>query len=533
MTDAGNAKLLGIDLGTTTTVVAELHDETPTIVTWENGATAILSTFDLATEEVGKDHSTHAADLIRESKKFMGLSADLCLDVLENCEYPYTMEGTSFAGSSGVNMRPEEIAAQILKKVADKFPDAQVKAVITVPAYFDDLSRRATKNAAMMAGIEVVELMNEPSAATNAEAHRLPEDCKVITIDMGGGTMDVAAIEKSANALKVVGMSGDPHLGGAQMDRLVADKIVSDKSRKKKGGRSSKPSKEARSRLLSAVKVAKHALSKATTADIRVTDYDVKGDLTVTLTRDSFDKIVRQKLSTVTTHITEAVLDAGWKAKDVDSILLVGGSARIPLLKTLAMNTLPTAGILEGVNVDVAVAKGAAKRIGHLLQRQQSTQPTEITEIAVHTLGIGVVNDGFTPIIPKGTQLPATLDRPFTTSADFQKTMHIAVYRGESAMCCLNACLGVFGLDIMPMPRGEARVVVTFRYSEEGMLTVTAKEISGLSSERQVRMTRDSPGEFHPSEIEMTRRKIAKDQDAAKESTDAAKESTDADSDEE
>ncbi|XP_063679985.1 uncharacterized protein LOC134815383 [Bolinopsis microptera] len=458
---------IGIDLGTTVVVVATTEGEVPKVC---QQFPAIVN---LSTNKVGEKAKIDGKpqDIIYEAKKYMGATAVEAATITKEAHHPYKMDGNMFVGTDKTKTRPEELSAALLKEVKANFPGKQVEAIITVPAYFKDAQRQATKDAAELAGIKVHELLNEPTAATLTYTDLVPSGAKILTCDVGGGTLDISAITKTDNKLKVEATSGDPHMGGRQIDRMLANWAL--KKTKKK-------TTTVTAKMLEDCNRAKHLLTTQDQTEIQILGEKVKISLV------EFERLVRPFLTRINTYIDNTLELAEWTRKDVDIVILAGGTSRVRVLREIVAEELPEASIMNGVDEDEAIALGAAHRLRALTAPPEATGIVMVTEIAGETIGVGTLGDVFSPILWKNTPLPATRTLPYKTSADFQSQVLIEVKAGDDCWASNNRLLGVFHMEVLPMPRGELTVFVTFKMSVDNILTVVATEDGGLRRKKTV-----------------------------------------------
>jgi len=424
-------------------------------------------------------------------------------------------------------LSPEEVSAMVLTKmktIAENNLGQEVKyAVITVPAYFNDAQRQATKDAGIISGLEVLRIINEPSAAAIAYGlDKKSGEKNVVVFDLGGGTFDVSLLQIDNGVFEVLATSGDTHLGGEDFDQRLAEHIC--KAFKKKHNVDIKSDARAFQKLRSEVEKAKRDLSSVLQVKIEIEGLINGIDLEETVTRARFEELCADLFKKTLTPVQTVMDDSGLKKSEIDEIVLVGGSTRIPKVQQLIKDFFNGKEPNRGINPDEAVAYGAAVQ-GGILGGQASDETKDLLFIDVTplTLGIETVGGVMTKIIPRGTVIPGKKTQQFTTHQDQQTTVTISVYEGERALVKDNHELGRFDMTgIPPAPRGTAKIDVTFEIDENSILTVSAKE-TGSGKVESISITNDK-GRLTKEEIERMvadAEKFADEDKALKEKIDA------------
>ena len=500
-------KIIGIDLGTTNSCVAVLEGGEPVVITNPEGGRTTPSVVafkgddELVGETAKRQAVTNVENTISSIKRKMG-----------------TKEKVS---ANGKKYTPEEISAKILMKLksdAEAYLGEKVtEAVITVPAYFNDAERQATKNAGKIAGLDVKRIINEPTAAALAYGIDKQEDAHTVLVyDLGGGTFDVSILDLGDGVFEVKSTSGNNRLGGDDFDKRVMDYIVKDI--KKEHGIDLSDDKMAMQRIKDAAEKAKKDLSGMTTTQISLPFLAQGKDGVVNyesdLTRAKFEELNMDLFESTLEPVRKALKDAKLKAKDIDKVLLVGGSTRIPYIQELVKKELgqePS----KGVNPDECVALGAAIQGGVLTGEVNDLILLDVTPLS---LGIETLGNVMTVLIPRNTTIPATKSQVFSTAADNQPAVDIHILQGERPMVFDNKTLGRFQLgNIPPAPRGVPQIEVKFDIDANGIVNVSAKDL-GTGKEQSITIT--SSTNLSDEEID----KMMKEAEANKEQDEKRKE---------
>lgn len=496
------AKVVGIDLGTTNSVIAVLEGGEPVVIPTAEGGRlcpSVVGFTKTGERLVGAPAKRQAIvnpeNTIFSIKRFMGRRYDEV--EAERKRVPYKVVADS-KGDAAVYIpavdktyRPEEISAMILQKLkadAEAYLGEPVTAaVITVPAYFNDAQRTATKNAGEIAGLKVLRIINEPTAAALAYGLDKKSNETILVFDLGGGTFDVSILEVGDGVFEVKSTAGDTHLGGDDFDQRIVDYLADEF--KREHGIDLRQDRQALQRLKEAAERAKIELSSVTTTTINLpfitADASGPKHLDMTLTRAKFEELCADLFERLKGPMFRALEDAGLKPTDVNEVVLVGGSTRIPKVQEM-VRQFTGKEPHKGVNPDEVVAVGAAIQAGVL-----SGEIKDIVLLDVTPLSLGIETKGgiFTVLIPRNTTIPTRKSEIFTTAADAQTSVEVRVYQGERPMARDNKLLGVFHLDgIPPAPAGVPQIEVTFDIDANGILQVSAKDL-GTGRQQSIRIT--------------------------------------------
>ena len=498
-------KIIGIDLGTTNSCVAVMEGNEPVVITNSEGkrtTPSVIGFVDGGERKVGdpakRQAITNPTRTVYSIKRFMGETYDRLANEVARVPYKVVRgdNNTPRVDIDGRLYTPQEISAIILqkmKKTAEDYLGQEVtEAVITVPAYFNDSQRQATKEAGEIAGLNVRRIVNEPTAAALAYGlDKSDKDMKIVVFDCGGGTHDVSVLELGDGVFEVKSTDGDTHLGGDDFDHRIIDWLVQEFKNDNAGADLSKDPM-AMQRLKEAAEKAKIELSNTTSSEINlpyIMPVDgVPAHLVKTLTRAKFEQLVDDLVQRTIAPCRTALQNAGLSVGDIDEIILVGGSTRIPAIQAAVEKFFGKAPS-KGVNPDEVVALGAAIQGGVLTGDVKDVLLLDVTPLS---LGIETMGGVMTKMIEANTTIPTKKAETFTTAVDNQPSVEIKVYQGERPMAQQNKLIGSFHLDgIMPARRGEPQIEVTFDIDANGILNVTAKD-KATGKEQKIRIEASS-----------------------------------------
>ena len=483
------AKSVGIDLGTTNSVVAVMEGGQPTVIINSEGSrvtpsvVAFTKTGERLVGQIAKRQSVlNAENTIYSAKRFIGRRYSEVQAEIKNVPYK-VMAGSNDAVRfeiAGKQYAPEEISAQVLRKLADdasKYLGEKVNdAVITVPAYFNDAQRQATKDAGKIAGLNVLRIINEPTAAALAYGLDKKKNETILVFDLGGGTFDVSLLDVGDGIVEVRATSGDTHLGGDDFDKRIVDWVAQEYQRDQ--GIDLRKDRQALQRLIEAAEKAKIELSSAveTTISLPFITADASGPkhLEMKLTRAKFEQLSADLVERCIAPVKQALTDAKIAERDIDEVILVGGATRMPAVQALVRRLTGGKEPNQSVNPDEVVAVGAAIQAGVLAGEVKNVLLLDVTPLS---LGVETLGGVMTKLMERNTTVPTRKSETFSTADDNQSAVEIHVLQGERELARDNRTLGHFRLEgIRPAPRGVPQIEVTYDIDANGILTVTAKD---------------------------------------------------------
>jgi molecular chaperone DnaK len=492
------AKAVGIDLGTTNSAVAVMEADAPTVIVNSEGGrvTPSVVAFTKSGEQIVGQNAKRQAALnpertIYSIKRFMGRKYSEVTEELKQVPYK-VVAGPNDAVRIDIDGKlysPEEISSRVLRKLVDdagKYLGEKVKdVVITVPAYFNDAQRQATKDAGQIAGLNVLRIINEPTAAALAYGLDKKKNETILVFDLGGGTFDVSILEVGDGVFEVKSTAGDTHLGGDDFDKRIVDWLVEEF--KKDQGIDVSKDRQALQRLTEAAEKAKIELSSAMETEINLpfitADATGPRHLLLKLTRAKFEQLTHDLIERTMAPVKQAIADAKITENDLEEVILVGGSTRIPAVKELVKRLTAGKEPNQSVNPDEVVAIGAAIQAGVLTGEVKDVLLLDVTPLS---LGVETLGGVMTKLIERNSTIPSRKTEIFSTAADNQPAVDIHVLQGERELARDNRTLGQFKLEgIAPGPRGTPQVEVTFDIDANGILNVTAKDL-GSGKEQKI-----------------------------------------------
>lgn len=482
------SKAIGIDLGSTLSEVAIIENGKPVVVVNEEGSRTTPSVIMIKNGErkvgaaANRQKVVNPKETVVLIKRFMGGTYDEIKEHIKHVQYDVVnRNGVPRVSIEGREYSPEELSSMILqkmKKIAEDYTGETITdAVITVPAFFNDAQRQATKQAGELAGLNVLRIIAEPTAALLASNIDMKKGGKYMVVDYGGSTLDNSVADISDGVVEILSSYGDVYLGGSDLDKIVAQWLVD--VCKEQNGVDITNDSQAMSRVIEAAEKAKIELSSSPSAEINIPYIGVKDNtpfhLTATLTKAKFEQMIAPYVDKVINCGKEALKKANINASDLDGILLVGGSCRIPYVQERLTSEFG-AKLIKSANLDLAVAEGAAIQANTIVGGSNASDIL-LLDVTPLTLGIETMGGVMTTLVEANTTIPCTKEQVFTTAADNQTSVQIHVLQGERTMAKDNKSLGIFSLDgIMPARRGVPQVVVKFDLNADGILTVSATD---------------------------------------------------------
>jgi molecular chaperone DnaK len=494
-------KVVGIDLGTTNSCVAVMEGGKPTVIANAEGfrttpsVVAYTKNQDQLVGQIAKRQAVmNPENTFYSVKRFIGRRVDEVNEESKEVSYGVEKAGANVKVKCPVlnkQFAPEEVSAQVLRKLAEDagkyLGETVTQAVITVPAYFNDSQRQATKDAGKIAGLEVLRIINEPTAAALAYGLDKKSNERILVFDLGGGTFDVSVLEVGDGVFEVLSTSGDTHLGGDDFDKVIVDYLAA--SFKANEGIDLRQDKQALQRLTEAAEKAKIELSSATQSEINLPFITATPEgpkhLDLTLTRAKFEELASKLIDRCRVPVEQALKDAKLASSELDEVVMVGGSTRIPAVLELVKRVTgkdPN----QTVNPDEVVAVGAAIQGGVLAGEVKDILLLDVTPLS---LGVETLGGVMTKMITRNTTIPTKKSEVYSTAVDGQTNVEIHVLQGERELASDNKSLGTFRLDgIPPSPRGVPQIEVTFDIDANGILSVTAKD-KGSGKEQSISIT--------------------------------------------